>query len=360
MGPAHTESSTGPAPTATGSSRSPAVWIGIEDTGAVGWVNRPGTGASPSGVLIVPPLGYEYWSSHEALRELATRLSAQGHIVLRLDYTGTGDATGDLADIESLAVWKADIVAGAGTLRGLGASTITLIGLRIGASLALAVADRAAADAIVAWAPIIAGRRYVKEIHLLSQTAPDGVTLGGPDARFFAGCVFTKALVNDLSAVSLASVGTTGRVLIIDRDDKRSSDELVEQLRETGAIVGHCVLSGTDQILDVPTEYATSPTEVIDRVAEWVGSLDTTSAAHVGGDDSSRIEMNWQGARIVEHQRELGQHRMVGDHAGRRHHQGIDRRLPPRHPVRRRISRYRQERGQGVRAPVQRRQRRRR
>ena len=45
---------------------------------------------------------------------------------------------------------------------------------------------------------------------------------------------------------------------------------------------------------------------------------------------------------------------------GRRRHQGIDRRISPRGAVRRRIPRHRQERGQGVRAPVQRRQRRRR
>ncbi len=58
--------------------------------------------------------------------------------------------------------------------------------------------------------------------------------------------------------------------------------------------------------------------------------------------------------------RGAGQHRMVGDHAGRRRHQGIDRRIPPRRTVRRRIPRHRQERRQGVRASVQRRQRRRR
>jgi dienelactone hydrolase len=314
VGSVHTESSTNPAPAVGDSGTGSAEWISVDDTGAVGWVDRPRAGASPSGVLIVPPIGYEYWSSHNALRELATRLSGNGHIVLRLDYTGTGDATGVLSDIGTLAVWKADIIAGVGTLRRLGASTITLIGLRLGASLALAVADQAATDATVAWAPIISGRRYVKEVYLLSQTAPEGVALGGPDARFFAGCVFTNTLMDDLSDVSLASVITPGRVLIIDRDDKKSNDALVDHLRETGAIVEHCVLSGTDQILDVPTEYATTPSEVIDRVAGWVGSLDQAKAVdiHPDMDISTRIEMDWHGTRIVEHQRELGEHRLVG------------------------------------------------
>ena len=278
----------------------------------MGRIDRPIGGASPSGVLIVPPLGYEYWSSHAALRELATRLSAQGHIVLRLDFTGTGDSTGDLEDVDSLAIWRTDILAGAETMRRLGASTITLVGLRLGASLALAVADDASADKVVAWVPIQSGRRYVKEVHLLSQDAPEGVTLGGPGARFFAGSVFRRALMDDLAALSLASVVTRGRVLIIDRNDRKSNDELVDHLRCAGTIVDQAALPGTDQILDLPTEYATSPVEVIDRIVDWIGTPEQTDAIVPHDEMPGPLDMDWHGTRILEQQRELGPDRLVG------------------------------------------------
>ena len=50
------------------------------------------------GVVIVPPVGYEYWSSHRTLRTLAERLAGQGCCALRFDFDGTGDSAGDQWD----------------------------------------------------------------------------------------------------------------------------------------------------------------------------------------------------------------------------------------------------------------------
>ena len=48
-----------------------------------------------AGVVLCPPLGYEYMSAYPTFRILAERLAALGFDVLRLDYDGTGNSSGD-------------------------------------------------------------------------------------------------------------------------------------------------------------------------------------------------------------------------------------------------------------------------
>lgn len=59
----------------------------------MGWLHVPPGGCSESGVLVLPPVGYQYWTSHRTLRVVAERLAAAGHLALRLDYDGTGDSS---------------------------------------------------------------------------------------------------------------------------------------------------------------------------------------------------------------------------------------------------------------------------
>ena len=59
-------------------------------------------------VLLLPPLLEELNKSRRALNELARALQAQGHAVLLVDWFGTGDSGGDLADA-SWSQWQADV-----------------------------------------------------------------------------------------------------------------------------------------------------------------------------------------------------------------------------------------------------------
>ncbi len=58
------------------------------------------------GVVIAPAVGAEYFRSHWAVRRLADQLSRAGFPVLRFDYQGIGDSTGDVSQVGSLATWK--------------------------------------------------------------------------------------------------------------------------------------------------------------------------------------------------------------------------------------------------------------
>ena len=92
-------------------------------------------------IVICPPIGTEHLRSFRALKQLATMLSKQGYDVLRFDYFGTGDSSGDCEE-GSLQQWQEDVETAIEELIDMsGAEIASLIGLRIGGTLAAKVAQ---------------------------------------------------------------------------------------------------------------------------------------------------------------------------------------------------------------------------
>lgn len=293
-----------------------AHWFGEPGQPIISWLSETQKSNGKSGVILLPPIGYEYWTTHRALRELAEQLARSGHSVLRIDYRGTGDSSGDKWDASILSQWKRDIQLSALELRKSGVTSIALVGLRIGALLALILAKEVDANAVVAWIPVTAGRRYVKELQLLSTQAPENcLTVGGSHTRFLAGCVFTSALLAELSALSVDTVQTTARILVLDRPDKPSSKEFKEKLNSTGALVQYESIEGADQMLDVPTEYATTPTAHLNAIVEWLRPQATEGG--MGLIQSGKLNRNschfaYDGTMLTEREVRLGKDQLVG------------------------------------------------
>lgn len=122
-----------------------------------------------SAVVICAPIGQEYFQSHRVMCHLAVLLSRAGFHVLRFDYFGCGDSEGDF-DQGSLAQWTKDIHIAIDEIRNRSKLTrVSLIGLRIGATLALrAAVDSLHVDSVILWQPVADGRLYLEgliEIH---------------------------------------------------------------------------------------------------------------------------------------------------------------------------------------------------
>ncbi len=98
------------------------------------WLTAPVGSSSSVGVVIVPPIGYEYWSSHRTLRTLAERLAGRGCCALRFDFDGTGDSAGDQWDPARVRAWLNGVDHAADALRRWGVTTLVLVGLRVGGS----------------------------------------------------------------------------------------------------------------------------------------------------------------------------------------------------------------------------------
>lgn len=123
------------------------------------------TQAKSQVVVICSPIGQEYIRSHRTVFQLANRLAQAGFYVLRFDYFGCGDSFGEFED-GSLSIWE-DNINGAieFILKRSGSEHITLIGLRLGATLALkAIKADPRYDQVVLWEPILNGPQYLEEM----------------------------------------------------------------------------------------------------------------------------------------------------------------------------------------------------
>jgi len=129
---------------------------------------------SPQGdaqaVLISPPWGVEYQYAHRALRSLAQRLAEQGCHVFRFDFSGTGDSWGKCQDA-GLNQWMDDLDEAARELRSLsGKESFDLVGLRLGATMAMKFAGSAGGVGnLVLWDPILDGQAWLQELQQVAQ-----------------------------------------------------------------------------------------------------------------------------------------------------------------------------------------------
>ena len=164
-------------------------------------------------VLIVPPLFEERKSAYSALRRLAIKLASAGHAVMRFDYRGSGESGGDCVNRR----WQhmaEDVAVARKTLARLaGKRDSALLGLRLGATLALQETIRAGGEAIIALSPVIKGAGQVRLWKMRSKIRAEMTTPGSPsvdatgkdiEAIDFDGFDVNPAFFDDVAGIDLA------------------------------------------------------------------------------------------------------------------------------------------------------------
>ncbi len=272
------------------------------------WLTAPEDVDTSTGVLILPAVGYQYWSAHRTLRVLAERLAASGHLAMRLDYDATGDSAGEQSDPGRLVSWRASVQAGAAELRALGCSELVLVGVRLGGTLALIEGAGLGADAVVAWAPVVAGRRYARELRMLSTELSEQFAGGGVAV---AGTLFDAQTLEQLGGLDplLLERAPARRVLLLapDREAKLSA-----RLAELGAEVEQASIPGGESALEVPTEDAIVPEPIVAGIERWVGR-GSAGRAPVG-EPRLTTRLRWREAELEERVLELGAQRLLAIH----------------------------------------------
>jgi alpha/beta superfamily hydrolase len=137
----------------------------------------------PLGVLLCPPIGHEQTRSYRALKGLAEALARAGHHVLRFDYRGVGDSDGEFAEATADR-WCDEVARAAEELAALsGMKEQWLVGLRLGAALAVRAQaasrrgrSRARVRALVLWDPVLCGRDFLETADQLHATFVRDVT----------------------------------------------------------------------------------------------------------------------------------------------------------------------------------------
>jgi hypothetical protein len=121
--------------------------------------------APAEAVVFCNPFGQEAIRSHRMYRVLADRIARGGRSALRFDYSSTGDSEGVCGEA-SLAAWTQDVCAADREARRLsGASVVTWVGLRLGATLAVMASRHAPSPSrLVLWDPVLSGSDYLTEL----------------------------------------------------------------------------------------------------------------------------------------------------------------------------------------------------
>lgn len=136
--------------------------------GCFGWLH-PAEG--DHGVVLCGPIGHEELAVHRGWRELGQRLADIGLPTLRFDYPGTGDSAGEESDPNRIEAWISSICAAVAWLKNhSGINRVSLIGIRLGATLATLAAQRIDnVHTLALLNLVITGRSYIRELRLLTN-----------------------------------------------------------------------------------------------------------------------------------------------------------------------------------------------
>src|ERR1700761_847642 len=173
--------------------------------GCFGWYH-PGRG--DLGVVLCGPHGYEDLCVHRHWRALAQNLAAQDLPTLRFDYPGTGDSAEDDESPDRVRAWIESIGDAVRTLRRVaGIEHVALVGMRIGAILAMAAADELDdLAALVLLAPLGSGETCFRELRALASMRAKArhshsATVSKTGRLEAAGFIYTEQTIADLRAL---------------------------------------------------------------------------------------------------------------------------------------------------------------
>lgn len=254
-------------------------WLTGRSVPATGWLHVPTDGlCRPNGVVYCPPVGYEYAHAHRTSVHLADALAACGIPVLRVDYPGTGNAWGDEATPELVEEWKATVRAAVEAMQKLTGAPPSLVGLRLGASIATAVAESVNVLGLGLWAPIAKGRRFEREVralHAVAQEEEDG-TPGSEASADFAEAGGFRYSDETLSAIRALDLTTSDpradAVMLIEPASMPTPSKLVSHLEGLSVKLTRVQQNDFGDMVAEP-QFATVPNRVIGRIVAWLQDI---------------------------------------------------------------------------------------
>lgn len=247
-----------------------------------GWLH--GSIAGPTtdvGVVLCQPFGYESICAHRGMRSFAEAISAAGMPALRFDYSGTGDSSDVDDKADQLQIWTQDVLAAAQELRvRTGVRQVCLLGFRLGALLATLAASQKDSNvsAIVAVAPIVVGRKYLRELRTMRLAAAMALGESEPGSEkdahqgmevsgFNLSMRTIEALRQvDVSALELPRMLAIAAAKMPTGDGESASPNDSERTT-------HVALPGLIEMLMTPPQFAVVPNQVIALTIDWLLKL---------------------------------------------------------------------------------------
>ena len=263
-----------------------AFFFGSADKRLFGIYHEPSLGRDrQSGVVLCYPFGQEYIRSHRSYQKLAVQLASAGFHVLRFDYYGCGDSSGESHDV-TIDQWLDDIVTAVVELKdSAGIEEISLVGLRLGATLAVRASTREASARVknlVLWEPVTNGKEYVAEqlrdhrnwLRDLSLKPPrGGHNSAGAEVLGFP---LPDRLRDEIESIDLLSPTEqkVSRALLIGNDDLAGLAEFGDYIQNLGVeCENQRVAAPRVWLKQVGTDLALVPNDSLRCITSWIDKV---------------------------------------------------------------------------------------
>lgn len=257
-------------------------YFGNADQSLFGIYHAPLTNADRDmGIVLCNPFGSEYVFSHRTLRILAVRLAGIGFHVLRFDYFGSGDSAGE-SDAATVEQWKKNISMAIDQIKDVaGVSRVSLIGLRLGATLAAIVApDRGDVENLLLWEPVIQGQAYIKEMESIQQSwlaledFPTSVIQRDQDEPVeILGFPLTSAMRESIRKIDLLNLQRrpARKVLLLRNLASIDDAPIAKHLGSLGAAVDKLKLVSPSVWLESSGfSRVVVPNQILQSILEWI------------------------------------------------------------------------------------------
>jgi alpha/beta superfamily hydrolase len=237
---------------------------------------RAAPGPRTVGVVLCQPHAHEYVRCHRAFRELGQRLAWAGLPVLSFDYYGTGDSGGEYAE-GTIDGWVGDTGLAIDTLKEkTGVARICLIGLRLGAALAVMtgagrndLAGMALWDPIVAGADIAAEMQAIRELQALDPARQRDIAT--PDVLCYPLTPGVSSKLERLDLCALSSISLP-RLLVLETEREGSGRRFADGAAARGSRVDYQCIDEAKVWLREPYE-AIVPRKCMEALASWTSRL---------------------------------------------------------------------------------------
>jgi alpha-beta hydrolase superfamily lysophospholipase len=268
--------------------RKQPIYFGAQGRTLLGFFHPPGqVPRRDTAVLLCAPIGTDHQRSDLPFRHLAERLAAMGFPCLRFDLSATGDSGGEEPSAGLVRSWLDDVGLAVDELRTRsGAHAVSIVGLRLGATLAqVAAAERGDVDSIVLWSPCVSGAGYVTEVTrlhtLYTRIEPHVGKAPRPaaDGAEALGMFLPRVLIDELGRLDLmqATRRPARRALVIDGGGLPGRDALVARLRDLGAETELRSHPGHKFLVTVSHRQVV-PDEIITSIAVWLDASHPATA----------------------------------------------------------------------------------
>jgi alpha-beta hydrolase superfamily lysophospholipase len=248
-----------------------------------GWLHRPdAVPAGDLGLVVCKPFGYEAICAHRSMRAFAEDAAAVGVPTLSFDYLGTGDSEEIDPSANQLEIWTRDVVAAAAELRRrTGVARVGLLGFRLGALIAALAAAQVGAEALIAVAPIMSGRRYLREMRTIQMASSAEAAAPADGSLEVSGFIFSAATLAALSQLEVPQIAmpSVQQVLIVDRKELPGARAWADALTASGVKTRYEPQPGFVRMMMTAPHFSVIPQGMIAATREWLHSLTPAETA---------------------------------------------------------------------------------